>query len=206
MISVLNYGMGNVASVSNMLRRAGAVVQIIEEPCELEEARAIVLPGVGAYDEAVASLHGLGLWAGLQKIVREGKVPVLGICLGMQLLLENSEEGVRSGLGAIPGKCRRFHFGESQRRLKVPHMGWAGIVASRSHRLLDGLALDSRFYFVHSYYAECRNPADVIATARYGSDFAAVIGAGNVMGTQFHPEKSHNFGLRVLTNFARLVS
>jgi len=206
MISIVNYGMGNIASVCNMLRKAGAAAEVIETPAALEEARAIVLPGVGAFDEAVASLQRSGLWTGLERIVREGKVPLLGICLGMQLLLDGSEEGVRSGLGAIPGRCRRFRFGEAERRLKVPHMGWSEIAVVRPHPLLEGLPAESRFYFVHSYYVECTDPDNVIATARYGNDFAAVVGGGKVLGAQFHPEKSHLFGLRVLGNFARLAS
>ena len=206
MISIVNYGMGNIASVANMLRKAGAGARVIETPAELDAATAVILPGVGAFDEAVASLQRLGLWDGLGRIVRGQTVPLLGICLGMQLLLDGSEEGRLAGLGAIPGGCRRFRFDETETRLKVPHMGWSPLTVPRPHALLEGLEPDSRFYFVHSYFVECAEPSDVIATARHGSAFAAVIGRGRVLGAQFHPEKSHRYGLRVLGNFARLAA
>lgn len=206
MISIVNYGMGNIASVANMLRKAGAAAQVIDSPRALDESGAVILPGVGAFDEAVTSLQRLDLWAGLERIVRERRVPLLGICLGMQLLFDGSEEGRLSGLGAISGGCHRFRFSDIETRLKVPHMGWSELTTVRPHALLAGLGSDSRFYFVHSYFVECADSANVIASARHGVEFAAVVGRGCVLGAQFHPEKSHLYGLQVIANFAKLVS
>lgn len=200
MIVVVDYGLCNVGSVLNMLKRIGAAAEISAEPGRIDAASKLILPGVGAFDNGMTNLDQMGLLPVLNKKAREDRVPVLGICLGMQLLTRRSEEGTRPGLGWIEADTRRFAIPTSM-NLRVPHMGWNQITSRGPHPLLEGLEEDTRFYFVHSYHVCCDNESDSIATAHYGYDFTAAVARGNVMGTQFHPEKSHRFGLRLLRNF-----
>lgn len=204
MIAIVDYGMGNVGSIHNMLTRIGTESKITTDPKAIAGAAKIILPGVGQFDRAVESLERLGLTEALHQLVlRQGRL-VLGICLGMQLLGRGSEEGVRPGLGWIAADTVRFRFEGEQARLKVPHMGWSEVVPSRPSALLRDLGTDPRFYFVHSYHVRCDQGEDVLATADYGFSFHAAVGRANILGTQFHPEKSHRFGLRVLKNFVEM--
>ena len=204
MIAIVDYGMGNLGSVCNMLRKAGAEAVITAEPGVIAAADKLILPGVGAFDTGMQSLDARGLRPVLQERVFEHRVPLLGICLGMQLLTRGSEEGTVPGLGWIDADTRRFAPPAGPADLKVPHMGWNTIDQARPHPLLEGIEEPPRFYFVHSYYITCRHEADVLATCRYGVTFTASLAHDNIMGTQFHPEKSHKFGLRLLSNFAGL--
>ncbi|MBI2389036.1 MAG: imidazole glycerol phosphate synthase subunit HisH [Deltaproteobacteria bacterium] len=204
MIVVVDYGLCNVGSVLNMLKRIGAAAEISSDPARVGQADKLILPGVGAFDNGMANIERLGLLPVLDLKVRVEKTPILGICLGMQLLTRRSEEGDRPGLGWIEADTRRFRL-EPSGALRVPHMGWNELKPTRSHPLLEGLGHDARFYFVHSYHAVCDDVNDAIANAHYGYDFAAVIARDNVMGTQFHPEKSHRFGLALLRNFVEAV-
>ena len=199
MIAIADYGIGNLGSVTKAFRRAGAEVLLTGDPEALRRADALVLPGDGAFGATIAEVERRGLVPVLRAAVEAGK-PLLGICVGMQLLFEESEEhGRHGGLGFLPGRVRRF---EGDR--PVPHMGWNQVRARRVHPFLDGVPDGAHVYFVHSYY--CDAPDDVvIATSDYGRDFAAIVGRGNILGVQFHPEKSQETGLRMVASFVRLV-
>ena len=201
MIAIIDYGMGNLGSIHNMLNRIGAPSEITSDPRKIGLADKLILPGVGAFDRAVQSLNRLGLLPVLNERVLERKVPILGICLGMQLLSLRSEEGELPGLGWIDAETVRFAFEGENADLKIPHMGWNTIEVKRSSPILDDRHEESRFYFVHSYHVRCADEANVLATTRYGIVFHAAVIRGNIMGTQFHPEKSHKFGLKLLENF-----
>jgi glutamine amidotransferase len=201
MIVVVDYGMANIASVLNMLRKVGASAVASADPVLLATADKIILPGIGAYDSAMQRLHDLRLFDVLNEMVQVRKVPTLGICLGMQLLLEGSEEGVLAGFGWIKGRARRFVFPPGQ-PLKIPHMGWSEVRVAKDSVLFRGAEGPQRFYFVHSYHVVCSDPADVLATAEYGHPFTAGVERGNVSGLQCHPEKSHRFGMRFLRAFS----
>jgi imidazole glycerol-phosphate synthase subunit HisH len=203
MIAIVDYGMGNLGSILNMLKRIGAPATITSDPDTIASAEKLILPGVGAFDRAMERLNALELVPVLNRMVVERRTPILGICLGMQLLTKGSEEGDLPGLGWIDAQTLRFEFAP-EAALRVPHMGWNGIAMRQPTAILEDMYADPRFYFVHSFYVRCRNETDVIATARYGSDFDAVIGRDNIVGTQFHPEKSHKFGLKLLGNFAKM--
>lgn len=203
MISVVDYGVANLGSMLNMLRKVGAAARLVGTPDELAEATKIILPGIGAFDHGMAALASRGLVEPLRRKAVEEGVPVLGVCLGMQMLGVASEEGVREGLGLIPMRCQRFRLPEGS-RLKVPHMGWSTLVARRGSPLLEGMVAEARFYFVHSYHAVCERDADVLATSSYGVNFVSVVEHDNVRGVQFHPEKSHRYGMALLRNFASL--
>ncbi len=200
MIHVVDYGTGNVGSVLNMIRKVGGEARASGDAVELSRATKLLLPGVGSFDNAVQKLTKLGLPDLLRDKVREG-VPLLGICLGMQLLSDGSEEGVLPGLGLIPGLVRHFSFGPECADLKIPHMGWNRIRRRKAHRLLDGLDENSRFYFVHSYHYQCQDEADVLLETSYGYDFTSGVQRENVIGVQFHPEKSHRYGMQLMKNF-----
>jgi imidazole glycerol-phosphate synthase subunit HisH len=199
MIAVADYGIGNLGSVTKGFRRAGAEVLLTGDPETLRRADALVLPGDGAFAATMAEVERRGLVPVLREAVEKQK-PLLGICIGMQLLFEESEEhGRHAGLGFLPGRVRRF-----EGDLPVPHMGWNRLHCRRPHPILDGVADGAHVYFVHSYY--CDAPSDVvIASSDYGHDFAAIVGRGSVLGVQFHPEKSQEVGLRMVESFVRVV-
>lgn len=207
MIAVLDYGMGNSASILNMIRKAGGEARISSSPRDLETASAILLPGVGAFDNGVAKLKESGLLDAIESKVLNEKKPFLGICLGMQLLFEKSEEGQLSGLGWLPGEVTKFDFSNlnQSQSLKVPHMGWNLVKPASSDSLYAGLADEARFYFVHSYHVNCKNASDAIATAEYGYKFTCSVQHKNIWGAQFHPEKSHRFGVQFFKNFLKEV-
>lgn len=198
MIDVIDCGIGNIGSIINMLKYIGHPARRAGTPEAVMNAERIILPGVGAFDTGMQRLEESGLVTPLQEKVRAGTL-LLGICLGMQLLFESSEEGIKSGFGWITGKVRRFDA-VNRPHLRVPHIGWTNVTPERNSFLLKDLE-NSRFYFVHSYHAEY-SPTYTVGTAHHGYDFPAVVSAGNVLGTQFHPEKSHKFGMQLLNNFA----
>lgn len=200
LVSIISYGLGNLGSVVNMLKRAGAEARLVSTPDEIVSSERVLLPGIGAFDEGMARLNDQGLASPLKEFAASGR-PLFGICLGMQLLLDGSEEGEAAGLGLIPGRSVRFAESEG---LRVPHMGWNTADLTTADPLVDGLPDDSRFYFVHSYRVVPARTEDELATTDYGPRFASMIRSGNVMGAQFHPEKSHAFGMTILRNFAAL--
>jgi imidazole glycerol-phosphate synthase subunit HisH len=199
MIAIVDYGIGNLGSVTKGFRHVGAQTVLTGDPDVLRSARALVLPGDGAFAAAMDELRQRNLISLLKECIASGK-PLLGICIGMQLLFEESEEhGQHQGLGLLPGRVRRF-----QEPLVVPHMGWNALNKRRAHPLFEGIAEGDYVYFVHSYFCDAADDV-LLATADYGQAFAAVVGQGNVLGVQFHPEKSQGVGLRMVANFARLV-
>jgi glutamine amidotransferase len=201
MIAVISYGVSNVGSILNMLRRSSIEAMAVSTPADVARADKIILPGVGAFDNGVTALSSLGLVEPLKHRVICDRIPILGICLGMQLLGRSSEEGVLDGLGLIEGKSVRFRTDGSP-ELKVPHMGWNAISPKRESPLWRNLGERRRFYFVHSYHLVCSDPGDVLATTHYGTEFTSMVQHGNVYGAQFHPEKSHRFGMTLLRNFS----
>lgn len=204
MIVIVDYDMGNVGSILNMLKKMGCKAKISGDPQDIQQAEKIILPGVGAFDQGMTNLHHRGLVSLLNRRVVEDHCAVLGICLGMQLLTSSSEEGVLPGLGWIRAKTRRFRFDDTNSHLKVPHMGWNEVKPVNHPPLFTGYDKVPRFYFVHSYHVCCEDPEDVIGTSAHGYEFTAAVGRGNIFGTQFHPEKSHKYGMTLLKNFASL--
>lgn len=199
-VSLIDYGLGNLGSVVNMLKRVGAESRLVRTAEEVRASDRLLLPGIGAFDTGMRLLNEQGLVPAIREFAASGK-PLFGICLGMQLLLDGSEEGVEPGLGLIPGTSMRF---AEQPGVRVPHMGWNHAVATHDDPLMAGLDDESRFYFVHSYKVVPASDADALAMTNYGGPFASMIRSENVMGAQFHPEKSHAFGMRVLSNFASI--
>ena len=201
MITIVDYGTGNLGSIRNMLKKLGFDSRIGGDPASIADAEKLILPGVGAFDAGMESLERSGMIPALNKRVLEDRVPVLGICLGMQLMAKSSAEGRRPGLGWVDAEVLRFRPGP--RALKIPHMGWNRVQPVRGSPLTDGLPDEPRFYFVHSYHARCLRESDVLLTTLYGEPFHSAFASGNVYGVQFHPEKSHKFGMALLGNFAR---
>lgn len=204
MIGIVDYGLGNLGSVANMLKRIGVKSVVTSDPARLGEARALILPGVGHFDRGMQNLKERGLKAVLDRLVVEQKVPLLGICLGMQLLARRSEEGQAAGLGWIAGDVRRFSFPPGDRHV-VPHMGWNEVEPVGNGLFDEVPERPPRFYFVHSFHVVADDPADVTGWCSYGYRFAAAVKRGHIQGTQFHPEKSHKFGMAVLKAWTREV-
>ena len=194
--------MGNFGSIKNMLRKIGVKGVISCDIADIERADKLILAGVGAFDNAMKNILTLGLAPVLNRKVIEDRTPILGICVGMQVMANRSEEGKLPGLGWIDAEVKRFRFGEENRHLKVPHMGWNLIKIRKHNPVLNRLESESRFYFVHSYHMVCRNVRDEMTTTFYGYDFVSSVFQGNIVGVQFHPEKSHKFGMQLLKNFA----
>lgn len=203
MIVIIDYGVGNLASVANMFKKIGQRdVRVSGDEKIISDADKILLPGVGAFDAGMSNLEKSGLIPVLEKKALVEKVPVLGICLGMQLLTKRSEEGVKQGLGWIDAETLKFNPDPSL-KLKVPNMGWNYIHVKRPNPLVEADS-KSRFYFVHSYYVQCFNEQQSLATSNFGIDFTCMVNNENIYGAQFHPEKSLKFGMKVLENFAKL--
>jgi glutamine amidotransferase len=184
-----------------MLKKVGTKGVLSCDASGIEEADKLILPGIGAFDEGMARLEKLKVIPMLEQKVVQNKTPILGICLGMQLMTNGSEEGNRSGLGWIDAQTSAFRFRGSGRNLRVPHMGWNSVQTVKDSPLFEELEADSRFYFVHSYYVQCNNTQDVLTVTSYGIEFASSISKDNIFGVQFHPEKSHRFGMKLLKNF-----
>ena len=201
MIAIIDYGAGNLRSVANAVSRLGYRAAVASRPGDLQSAEAIILPGVGAAGDTMSSLDRTGLSGALRRAAAEG-LPLLAVCVGMQVLFDETEEGGRHRcLGIIPGRVKRLPPG-----LKVPHTGWNQVHQRLHHPVFESIPSGTNFYFVHSYYAEPDDPGVVAATTEYGSPFCSVLISGNLMGTQFHPEKSGEDGLRVYRNFLRMIS
>jgi len=204
MIAIVNYGLGNIKAFANVYKNLNFphVIATVKE--ELQAATKIILPGVGAFDEAITLLNNSGLRATLDELVLGKKVPIMGICVGMQMLANSSEEGVLPGLGWIPGAVKKFDPAAIKTKPQLPHMGWNTVKPDANNPLFRSIADNAFFYFLHSYYFQCADSASTVAEAEYGIRFSAAVNKENVYGVQFHPEKSHRNGIQVLRNFANL--
>ncbi len=205
MICIINYKMGNLGSIANMLKKIGYNCEITDEANIINSASKLILPGVGAFDKAMTNLKDMNLLDVLNRKVIKEKTPVLGICLGMQLMTKGSEEGTAPGLGWIDAETKRFRFDNPFTKNKIPHMGWNIITPNKKGLLFDNMYFESRFYFVHSYHVVCNNELDILATTNHDYDFTSSVSHENIYGVQFHPEKSHKFGMKLLQNFVEKV-
>ncbi|MDP3458631.1 MAG: imidazole glycerol phosphate synthase subunit HisH [Hyphomonas sp.] len=203
MITIVDYGASNARSVVNMLAAIDVASNITADPSEICKTDRLILPGVGHFQHGMAALRASGVVPALTELVTEAQIPVLGICLGAQLMLNGSEESDTEGLGWIPGNSVRFEPQSLGPGLRVPHMGWADTTATRCLPPFTPLPSDARFYFVHSYHFACAETSDIFLTARHGAPFTAGFARGNIVGVQFHPEKSHRFGMEFLRAFSR---
>ncbi len=202
MIVIVDYGIGNTGSILNMLKHIGVNATLSSDSAVIGQADKLILPGVGAFDAAMNNLKDSGLIPLLNKLVTEEKKPILGICLGMQILGAGSDEGKEPGLGWINFHNTKFDFSSLQHLPKLPHMGWTLVRPGKESPILEELGEQPRFYFVHSYHPQCSDSADVLLEADYGYCFTAAVQKENIYGVQFHPEKSHKFGMQLLINFA----
>lgn len=203
MITVLDYGAGNIGSVLNMIKKVGGQAVAKSDINSVATADKLLLPGVGSFDNAMIRLKNLGLVEPIKEFAKSGK-PLMGICLGMHLLTNSSEEGVEPGLGLIAAKVRKFKFSAESSNLRIPHMGWNIAYPSQAHPMMEGLTDRARFYFVHSYHAVLDNPEEELMYSNYGYRFTSALCKNNVIGFQFHPEKSHRYGMQLIKNFVSL--
>lgn len=204
MITILDYGLGNVGAFANVYRRMNIPVRMARATGDLDGAERIILPGVGAFDHAMDLLDASGMRDALERKVLGEGVPVVGVCVGMQMLADGSDEGKRAGLGWVPGRVRHFAHAPSNQNLPMPHMGWNDVLPGAGQPLFKGMEQDARFYFLHSYYFEPAAGTDAVARSVYGTEFACVVRRDHIYGVQFHPEKSHHFGAALLKNFAEV--
>ncbi|OGL47102.1 MAG: imidazole glycerol phosphate synthase, glutamine amidotransferase subunit [Candidatus Schekmanbacteria bacterium RBG_16_38_10] len=203
MIGIIDYGLGNVKAFANVYKMLDIPAIIVTKPHELINVSRVIMPGVGAFDHAMKCLQDSGMREMLDEIVLRKQVPVLGICVGMQMLTNSSEEGVSPGLKWINGDVKKIDS-SFNKSIYVPHMGWNDVKPLNNNDLFRGLSDDARFYFLHSYYVHCQRNEDVIAVTNYGVEFACAVNHENVFGVQFHPEKSHQYGIKLLKNFSEL--
>ena len=204
MMVIIDYNIGNLGSILNMLKKVGATAIISSDISEIEKADKLILPGVGSFDYGMEQIEKTGLIELLNEKVLDKKTPVLGICLGAQLLACNSEEGQKKGLGWIDMEVIKFNKDKIAPELKIPHMGWNEVKIKRESPLFRDVYDEPRYYFVHSYHFMPKNSNDILTTSLYGYEFVSAIEKDNIVGVQFHPEKSHKFGMRILKNFAEL--
>jgi len=204
MIAIIDYGLGNIKAFVNVYHKFDIPVRIASGISDLESVTKIILPGVGAFDTAISRLNNSGMRERLDKLVIEDRVPVLGICVGMQIMAKSSEEGILPGLGWVDAVVKKFDETKIMAKTHLPHMGWNEVMPVTENHLFDHIEVNSRFYFLHSYYFSCTRPEDEIAISNYGYDFACAIRFKNIYGIQFHPEKSHHSGIMLLKNFATL--
>lgn len=204
-VAIIDYGVGNLGSIKNMLAKIGVQSQVTSDPGVIAAAQQLILPGVGAFDTGMSRLNSSGLVPLLNDLVLGQHRPILGICLGMQLMTKSSEEGTLPGLGWVDAHTRKIVVPPDS-RLKIPHMGWNQVQLSKPSRLVDADGGERRFYFVHTYCVHVQDEADVLLTTQYGGPVVAAFEAGNVVGVQFHPEKSHKFGMALLKNFVERYS
>lgn len=202
MITIIDYGLGNIRAFANVYERLNIKTKLAHTADDLKDAKKIILPGVGSFDHAITLLNNSGMRDALDKHVMENKVPVVGICLGMQIMAKSSDEGKLPGLGWIDGEVKLFDATTISYKTHYPHMGWNSIHPLKKSKILESFENEARFYFLHSYYFVCHNQEDVLATTDYGITYASAVSSENIFGIQFHPEKSHSNGVQLLKNFA----
>jgi imidazole glycerol-phosphate synthase subunit HisH len=202
MIAIINYGSGNIQAIANIYGKLNLPFTVASTPNELLTADKALLPGVGAFDQAMNELERSDMRRALDQFALQDKKPILGICVGMQLLANSSEEGNAAGLGWIDGVVKRFDHHSFNQPTHLPHMGWNNVAPTQPNRLFDSVDLGSGYYFLHSYYFACNNERDILASTDYGVRFASAVHRENIYGVQFHPEKSHHAGIQLLKNFA----
>lgn len=204
MITLIDYGVGNIFAFQNVYKRLNIPTKIAKTNSDLEGAEKLILPGVGAFDYAMAQLHESGMREKLDELVVEKKVPILGVCVGMQIMGNRSDEGTTEGLKWIDAEILKFDERLIHQRTKLPHMGWNDVNPVKNHPLFYGLEKEAIFYFLHSFYFKCNNVHDSIAISDYGITFTSAVNVNNIFGIQFHPEKSHHYGEILLHNFSKL--
>jgi imidazole glycerol-phosphate synthase subunit HisH len=204
MITLINYGSGNIHAIANIYKRLNIPYIMTNDAEELSNAQKLILPGVGDFDETMELIDKLGITDLLNKLVLEKKVPIMGVCVGMQVLSNSSEEGTSPGFGWIDGVVKKIDASTLQTKPHLPHMGWNTAKPIRESLMFNDMNLDKGFYFLHSFYFECKNQGDVLAETTYGHKFASAINHQNIYGFQFHPEKSHQNGIELFKNFALL--
>ncbi len=204
MITIVNYGSGNIRAIGNIYDRFKIDYEIAESPSALKTATKIILPGVGAFDETMGMLNKSGFKSVLEELVLEKNIPVLGICVGMQILSNGSEEGNLEGLGWIKGFVKKFDKNLIAHKPKLPHLGWNSVEIKKKSPLLNNIEPKEGFYFIHSFYFECQREEDILTTTNYGKNFSSAVNLNHITGVQFHPEKSHHNGMTLLKNFAEL--
>lgn len=203
MIGIIDYGVGNIKAFANIYKNLNIPFKIVKDISGFENITKLILPGVGSFDHAMTSLENSGMREKLDELVLEKEIPVIGICVGMQMLAKSSEEGTLNGLGWIDGIVKKFDKSKIK-NAPLPHMGWNNLKIEKKNKIFDNLEENPRYYFLHSYYFECENKEDVIATATYGEKFDCMINHKNIYGIQCHPEKSHHNGMQLLKNFGEL--
>lgn len=201
MISIIDYGAGNLGSIANMLRKLGQPAIITSNPEDIKIAEKLILPGVGNFDYGMSKLQASGLIQILNEKVLKDNIPILGICLGAQLMTNKSEEGKIPGLGWFDAEVKKFSFPKEKSGLRIPHMGWNYVSIKKETPLSINLPAESKYYFVHSYYLKSNNPEDIFMTTNYGNDFVSALNHDKIYALQFHPEKSHKYGLKIFQNF-----
>jgi imidazole glycerol-phosphate synthase subunit HisH len=204
MIAIIDYGVGNISAFVNVYNKLDISIKVAKKPSDLEGVTKLILPGVGAFDHAMNELNNSGMVDKLNELVLVDKLPVIGICVGLQMMATKSDEGELPGLGWVDATVKLFDVTKFNFNTHLPHMGWNDTTPVKENLLFINLEKDSKFYFLHSFYFECNNDEDIIAISDYGIKFTCAINKGNIYGTQFHPEKSHHFGIQLLKNFAKL--
>jgi len=204
MIGIVDYGLGNVLAFMNIYRRLNIPVKVVKTPGDFIEVTKLILPGVGSFDYAMQRLNESGMRQSIEKLVFKKKMPILGVCVGMQMLAVSSEEGEFPGLGWINGRVKKMNVQGDLYSPYLPHMGWNGVIPKNNENLFNGLSKESKFYFLHSYHFECLDSVNIAAVTEYGGKFTSAVRQGNIFGVQFHPEKSHDFGVKLLENFSRV--
>jgi glutamine amidotransferase len=202
MITIINYGCGNIKAIQNVFNKLSIQSKVASNSSDLYDAEKLILPGVGAFDYAMQKLLDSDMIDVVNEMVLHNKIPVIGICVGVQLMAKSSEEGKLKGLGWIDAEVKRFDDSKLDHKVSLPHMGWNDVFPTQKNSLFEGLENDSKFYFLHSYYLACNNEAQVLAKAAYAGDFVCAVNHNNIYGVQFHPEKSHHYGVKLLENFA----
>ena len=203
MIVIVDYGLGNTASIQNMIKKTGFLSVISSKPDVIGQAEKIILPGVGAFDEGMKNINDFGLRKILVHKAQVEKIPFLGICLGMHLMTHGSQEGSAEGLGIIDGRAKEFPVEIDGEKLRIPHIGWNYVISNKKNGLTEDFTDDFRFYFVHKYHVKLKDRTQIILHSKYGIDFIAAYADENIMGVQFHPEKSHRFGRKLIENFLK---